>query len=99
MKWNRIVLTGLLLAGLVTSISFGLPKFTAKAEQKCNLCHVSPTGGGMRNSFGSQFFALTELAVHKSPMDSLLNFQVQISDMISLGADMRTQFYYDERTL
>lgn len=96
MKLNRVVLTGVLIVGLITSISFGLPKFTAKAEQKCNLCHVSPTGGGMRNSFGSQFFALTELAVHKSAMDSLVNFQVKVSDMISLGADMRTQFYYDE---
>lgn len=96
MKLNRVVAFGVLIASIISSIAIGLPRFSGKAEQKCNLCHVSPTGGGMRNSFGSQFFALTELAMHKSPMDSLAKFHVQISDMISVGADMRTQFYYDE---
>ena len=83
---------------LTASVSFGLPRFTAKAEQKCNLCHVSPTGGGMRNAFGSQYFAMTELAVHKTPFDKIEQFQPQISNILSLGTDMRTQYIYDEST-
>jgi hypothetical protein len=80
----------------VASSSFGLPRFTAKVEQKCNLCHVSPAGGGMRNSFGSQYFALTELAAHKTPLEEIERFQPQISEILSLGTDFRTQYIYDE---
>jgi len=81
---------------VVASTSFGLPRFSAKVEQKCNLCHVSPTGGGMRNSFGSQYFAMTELAAHKTPLDEIEHFQTQVSEILSLGADLRTQYIYDE---
>ena len=80
---------------ILTSISFSLPRFTAMSEQKCNLCHVSPTGGGMRNSFGAQFFAFSELASHKTPFEDIPKFQTQVSDIISLGADMRSTYLDD----
>lgn len=50
----------------------------------------------MRNSFGSQYFAMTELAVHKIPLDEIEHFQPQISEILSLGTDIRTQYFYDE---
>jgi len=81
---------------ILVTVSFSLPKFTAKAEQKCSLCHVNPTGGGMRNSYGSQFFALTELATHKVPFEDISKFQPQVSEILSLGFDMRTQYLYNE---
>ncbi len=94
----RLIVPLLVLAFLSISITslFGLPRFTAQAEQKCNLCHISPTGGGMRTGFGSQFFALTELAAHRTPFDKIEAFQPQISEILSLGMDIRTQYIYDE---
>jgi len=92
----------LILAGLIVSswsvYSTALPRFTAKVEQKCNLCHVSPTGGGMRNAFGSQYFAMTEMAVHKTALDQISKFQPYVSDNISLGLDMRSMYVYDDNT-
>ena len=88
----------ILIIFIGASISFSLPRFSAKAEQKCNLCHVSPTGGGMRNGFGSQFFALTELAAHETPFEEISRFQPQISEILSVGMDMRNQYIYDEGT-
>lgn len=79
-----------------TATLFGLPRFSAKVEQKCNLCHVDPTGGDMRNGFGSQYFAFTEMAVHTKPLDQLEDFQPQVSNILSLGMDMRSQYIYDE---
>ncbi|MEE9555377.1 MAG: hypothetical protein V3W18_13905 [candidate division Zixibacteria bacterium] len=87
------IILGLLIGA--TSL-FGLPRFTAQSEQKCNLCHVSPTGGGMRTGFGSQFFALTELAAHEASFEDIDKFQPQISNILALGMDMRTQYIYDE---
>ena len=73
-----------------------MPRFAARVEQKCNLCHVSPTGGGMRNTYGAQYFALTELAVHKVPLEEITKFQPYVSDNISLGMDGRMLYFYDE---
>ncbi len=98
MKSNHVLAIGVAIALTVSSLSFSLPKFTASSEQKCNLCHVSPSGGGMRNDFGAQFFAMTELPVHKTEFEQIEKFQTRISDIISLGADMRTLFNYDEAT-
>jgi len=81
---------------MTSILSFGLPRFSAQAEQKCNLCHVSPTGGGMRNGFGSQFFAFTELASHTTEFDKLDDFQTEISKILSIGMDLRSQYVYDE---
>lgn len=93
---KKMVIAAVIGSILVATATFGLPRFTAKVEQKCNLCHVSPAGGGMRNAFGSQFFAMTELAVHKTPFEDIERFQPQVSEILSLGADMRTQYIYDE---
>jgi hypothetical protein len=97
MKIGYVIAIFVFSAGLIIApLSFGLPRFAANVEQKCNLCHISPTGGGMRNDFGSQYFAFTEMAVHKTPLSDLSTFQPQVSEMISFGMDMRTQYIYDE---
>jgi hypothetical protein len=88
-----LVVVLLLLSG--TDV-LALPRFAAKNEQKCNLCHIDPTGGSMRNSFGSQYFAMTELAVHKTTLDQISKFQPNVSDNISIGADLRTLYIYDK---
>lgn len=89
-----IVFLMIFSAGLVK----GLPGFAAQVEQKCNLCHVDPTGGGMRNSFGSQYFAQTEMAMKKASLEDVTRFKPQISDNISIGMDMRTLYHYDNET-
>jgi hypothetical protein len=96
----RYPIPAILLIGMILSATaiMGLPRFSARVEQKCNLCHMSPTGGGMRNGFGSQYFAMTEMAVHKTPLSELSKFQPQVSETVSLGLDLRTQYIYDELT-
>lgn len=87
-------ITTFVLVSAVTS--YALPRFSAMAEQRCNLCHMSPTGGGMRNSFGAQFFAQTQMAERETPFDQLENLAPQLSKTVSIGMDMRTVYYYDE---
>lgn len=92
---KSLLITAVLLFSFLWSESFALPRFSAKVEQKCNLCHINPTGGGMRNAFGSQYFAQTELAVHKVSLDSITRFNPMLSENISVGMDMRTLYTYD----
>ncbi|OGC96250.1 MAG: hypothetical protein A2W25_03765 [candidate division Zixibacteria bacterium RBG_16_53_22] len=88
-----LILTAILMIHLPAS---ALPRFGAQYEQKCNLCHVSPSGGGMRNAYGSQYFAQTELAAHKLPMEEISKFQPNVSDNILIGMDGRTLYIHDE---
>jgi hypothetical protein len=84
-----------MMISMTGSVS-ALPRFAAVYEQKCNLCHVNPTGGAMRNAYGSQYFAQTELAVHKVALEEITKFQPNVSDNILLGMDGRTLYIYDE---
>lgn len=72
-----------------------LPRYSARYNQSCHLCHVSPSGGGMRTAFGSQFFAGTELAVNTFDFEKLGALETRISERLSVGADFRTLFVHD----
>jgi hypothetical protein len=96
MKLIKILLICFFMIALIAVNLLAIPRFTARVEQKCGLCHISPNGGGMRNSFGSQFFAQTELAAHKVSFDSLSNFEPMLNKNISVGSDIRTLYHYDD---
>ncbi len=86
------------VAVAVAGAAYALPRFAARAEQKCNLCHISPNGGGMRNSFGGQYFAQTEMAARKVDFEDIGRFDPMVSNSIAIGADIRTLYHHDEDT-
>lgn len=89
-------MVALILCLTAATVTYAIPRFSAKAEQKCNLCHISPNGGGMRSNFGSQFFAQTEMAAHKVDFGQIDNFQPALNKNISIGADLRTLYYFND---
>ena len=93
-----LAVLGLLITSVTAELASGLPMFTALHEQKCNLCHVNPSGGKMRNTYGSQYFAQTEMAYKKIPLEEIERFQPQVSNSIWLGMDARTLYHYDDNT-
>ncbi len=88
----KITLAILILA----SNAFSVPRFAAKYNQKCGLCHVNPTGCGMRDIYGAQYFAQNELPVHKTKPELMAKFN--ISDFLSIGMDARTLYIYEENS-
>jgi hypothetical protein len=72
-----------------SNIAQALPRYSAKYAQSCFLCHNSPAGGGMRNEYGSQFFAGTELAEKTLDFDKLDLLDSKLSDRVSIGFDFR----------
>lgn len=76
-----------------------LPRFSARTGSSCQGCHINPTGGGMRNYYGTVFYGRQTLPFKKW-FDSyeVQNFTSKINEFVSIGADFRTLFYYFEKT-
>ncbi len=61
MRFNKwfILLSGLLIGLWISRASFGRLEYARELPEslkdRCNVCHISPTGGGPLNRFGEQF--------------------------------------------
>jgi hypothetical protein len=58
--------------------------------QSCFLCHTNPTGFGMRELYGSQFFAPTYLPMKPVHFEMLEKLRPDLSESVTIGADLRT---------
>lgn len=84
----------LVIAPLSAALSY--PRFSAYTGDKCSDCHVSPTGGGMRNAYGNNY------AKQNLQMDFLRkyvkksDFSTQLNKNISVGGDLRVMHIGNE---
>jgi len=74
-----------------------LPRYTARYEQKCALCHVNPSGGGLRTTYASQKLAPEEIAWMRAKPEMLAELEGKVTKQIQIGADLRT-FYVGGNT-
>jgi hypothetical protein len=72
------------------------PRYTAMYGQSCVLCHVNPTGGGMRSLYASQYLVPEELAMAVTRDDALTNLNPEVTPGLAFGADLRTLVYQQE---
>jgi len=78
------------------SAAFALPRFSLLTGMQCINCHANPTGGELRNSFGSSDFVDDHLRLVPAHGDSTdYIFNPQLNDNIRLGGDVRFQYLYD----
>jgi hypothetical protein len=77
----------LLLLPLLARIAQAEPYFAVQTGLKCSACHVNPTGGGMRTTFGS-LWGQTTLPAHTLKMTEA-PFTGEISRYFALGANLR----------
>ena len=66
------------------------PRYTAQYGQDCILCHVNPSGGGMRSLYASQFIVPQELAANGRLPEEMEAFSPEISPNLAFGLDLRT---------
>lgn len=84
------------LALFLADSALALPRFSSREGWKCQSCHVNPSGGGMRQAGGVKF-GREELPVPTwSDELKLDDFSTQLNDFISIGADVRTLFFYKQ---
>ncbi len=87
---NRMVTIAALAVLMTTGHADATPRLAASYGQNCQLCHVNPTGGGMRTSFVTQFMGPTELALKPlTAHEPSLMPNPKINDQITIGADFR----------
>ncbi|MEE9161544.1 MAG: hypothetical protein V3U35_01115 [Candidatus Neomarinimicrobiota bacterium] len=85
--WAIIVL---LTSGLPV-VAGGTVKFALASGASCNLCHVSPLGGGMRNSYGFEEVILGDLTREGARQSIAKGFTTGIGKFLRWGIDARLQ--------
>jgi hypothetical protein len=87
----RILALGLLIAGALDLSPAGAePYLAVQTGYKCNVCHVNPTGGGLRSDFGA-IFAKTLLPADTLG-DQLDAWTGKLTERIRVGGDLRADW-------
>ncbi len=81
-----------ILIFLLTASLEAYPKFAAYTGEKCQSCHVNPTGGGMRNLYGVKYGKDNLYFKFLEKANKTTNIDPQLTKGISMGADMRMVF-------
>jgi hypothetical protein len=81
-----------LLAGTLES-AMALPRFASATGAKCQACHVNPTGGGMRQSFGLQYGREKLPVPEWSSGLELTDITTLVTNYLGFGADFRTLYF------
>ena len=80
-----------LLSFILSFPLFALPRFAAENGTSCNLCHVNPTGAGLRNDYGISLFSMEELPMEKGMIFTDEDYTGSILENLRFGADLRFQ--------
>ena len=89
--FGLLALAGLSALGALQA--FALPRYSARYEQYCELCHVNPTGGGMRSAYASQELVPKEFAWSPATPAMLADIDPKIAKHVSIGTDFREIYY------
>lgn len=96
MNRSLVAAAGVLLLCVYTTGAEALPRFAVRTGSKCQSCHVNPSGGAMRQTFGMQY-GRDELPVPAwSPDFELEDFTNLLTNFLGVGVDFRTLYFYQE---
>ncbi len=85
---------------LIANEAVAMPEFGVRYNQSCQLCHVVPTGGGMRALYGAQFFSYMDLPMKELDDFALLDsINPKIGRHFQVGVDFRSLYYSSNDTL
>ncbi len=78
---------------LLASPAGATVKLAMAAGASCNLCHVTPSGGGLRNSYGLEEIILGELPRPKAVQTAPKGFSTDLNPNLRWGLDGRIQAF------
>jgi len=87
----RVLLSLLLL--ILSASASAEPYFAAQQGLKCVACHVSPTGGGMRNAYGN-VWGQTVLPAHYIATEGSSPWTGEINRYLAVGGNLRADASY-----
>ena len=68
-----------------------VPRYSARYEQNCMLCHVNPTGGGMRSSYATHPF--------REYFNRGLNVVLNTDNRLMSGVTLTDEYHHAARSL
>ncbi|HPS65117.1 MAG TPA: hypothetical protein PK447_06035 [Ignavibacteria bacterium] len=89
-----VLLSGIVVLYAVDAASY--PRFAALTGSKCMDCHVSPSGGSMRNAFGLNYAKENLQMDFLSKYSKKVKFNPEINKSIYIGGDIRTAYLDDQ---
>ena len=93
LRWAAIALAFAAAALCGRAFDAGaVPRYSVRYEQNCMLCHVNPTGGGMRSAYATDELVPKELAMSPREPEVLAALDTHLNKSIRIGADFRNQF-------
>jgi hypothetical protein len=90
--WIAAAVLGVGFSTLAPEPAAALPRYTARYEQKCALCHVNPSGGGLRNTYATRKLIPEEIAWLRHKPAAIEEVEQKLGNLIQIGADFR-EFY------
>jgi hypothetical protein len=75
--------------------ALALPRFALRNDLSCSGCHINPTGGGLRNSYGIGSFTRRLLA-RPSARTETVRYDGQMGHSMRLGADLRFRYLMEQ---
>jgi hypothetical protein len=92
-----VLISSVFILSLVSLTNvYTYPRFSALTGDKCIDCHVSPTGGSMRNQYGINY-ARQELQMdYLEKYSKKVKFNPELNKSISVGGDIRIANINDE---
>lgn len=94
---RSLAAASLAMALASTGSAQATPRYAARYEQNCSLCHQNPTGGGMRSLYASQFLVPSEFSWQAYDEERRARIQPQLSDAVTVGFDIRTNYAWSDR--
>ena len=76
---------------LCLDFACALLRFAVQNGSSCMACHVNPTGGGLRNDYGSNVVALEELPFKRWQAKGDEDWDGTVGDHLQVGGDFRVQ--------
>lgn len=91
-RWSTMMWLATLLGLVLASrVAVAEPYIAIQTGYKCSACHVNPTGGGLRTTFGD-VFAENLLAGHLLPAGSPVWTGQVLQNFLRVGGDLRTDY-------
>jgi hypothetical protein len=87
------VVLALAAVAFAASTPYAVPRYSARYEQDCNLCHVNPTGGGARGTYAQQYIVPKEMAIVPFTDEQMEALTPPFGETVVLGTDLRTMFF------
>jgi hypothetical protein len=83
---------------LFTLQASALPRFAVRTGNKCQSCHLNPSGGMMRQAYGVQY-GREQLPVPAWSKDySIDDFSNLLGNVLGIGADFQTLYFSQQST-